>query len=266
MTLVLISGASVSAGAGLENGSCNPNLFVNRLATEVLNCSLNQVDNISINGIDNKRIFLDTALKIITKKYNYVLVCWQTIPKINIEVGLETYRTTVPIISPGKLSDNINLFANQHIEANQINRISEYLLRYYNAHWEILDLIKYINILQHIAQETSTKLYFINYSFFWDANYFQQVEWNVLSDLTQYTQEILQVEFRDDQKVGELYSMIHDQYSLAGGIREELWLNLYQNLRQEQIDTISNTDKHPGLLSQDRFVEILKPILDKKLA
>lgn len=265
MTFALISGASVSAGTGLENGSHNPNLFVNRLITEVLNYSLDRVDNISIVGIDNKRIFLDTALKIITKKYKHVFVCWQTIPRINIDVGLETYRTTVPIVAPGKLTDNINLFANQHLKASKINSITEYLLRYHNPHWEILDLIKYINILKHLAQETNTTLYFINYSLCWDTNYFQRVKWKVPSDLTHFTQEILQVEFRDDQEVSELYSMIHDQYSLAGGIREELWLNLYQNLQQEQVDTISTVDLHPGIKSQGKFVEILKPILNQKL-
>jgi hypothetical protein len=265
MTFALISGASVSAGVGLDKGSLDSSLFVNRLIIENLNYSLNQIDNISVVGIDNKRIFLDTALKIITKQYTHVFVCWQCIPRINIDIDLEVYQTTVPIISPTKIFRNIDLVTGQRFTASKLSRINEDLLRYHSVHWEILDLIKYINILWYLAQTTNTKLHFINYSLCWDTDYFQRIEWQVSSDLTYFTQEILQSELRDDQESAELYSMIHSQYDSAGGIKEELWLNLYQSLHQVQVDTISTTDLHPGIKSQDKFVELLTPILNQKL-
>jgi hypothetical protein len=266
MRRILISGASISAGSGLIAEKHNPNLFVNRLSTEVLHCTTNSIDNISISGIDNKRIFTDTALNLITGNYSHALVCWQSIPRINLDIGLEKYSTTTPIISPEKQTHDINLFAKQRVSGKKITDIKQYLMRYHNLHWEILDLVKYINILKDIACAHSTCLTFINHIMPWEKNmYFDRVDWTVPLELDPFSTSILQSEFRDDNEVQELYSLIHDQYESAGGINPRLWLNLYNPLRDIQIDNVSSTDSHPGVMSQEIFVKYLTPLLKNKI-
>lgn len=43
------------------------------------------------------------------------------------------------------------------------------------------------------------------------------------------------------------------------------WLNLYDSLNSLKIDTISKTDKHPGLKSQIEFFNYLHPVFLDKL-
>lgn len=263
MNRILISGASISSGAGLQDEKNNPELFVTRLATEILQHKIEDVDNISIVGVDNKHIFLETALKLSTTYYSDALICWQTIPRINLNFGLETYQTGASIIAGTRNNHDINLVSNQTISKQKIKKIQQYFLRYYNLHWEILELIKYVNILKIIADTHNTRLHFINYSMPWDSNnYFCRINWTVPSDLDSFTQGILQTESRDDSEVLDLYSMIHDSYSQSGGINTDLWLNLHNPLRAMQVDNVSSTDFHPGLQSQEIFFDFLAPLLN----
>jgi len=262
MTRILISGASVSAGYGLSEGVQNPELFVNRLAVEILDYNLDNVDNISIVGIDNKRIFLDTALSVCTGKYSDALICWQAIPRINLNFGLESYNTMTAIIAPGKECKDINLVAGQKITGDKISDLRRFLLKHYNAHWEILELIKYINILKSLGQLHNVQLHFINYNVLWQIeNYFQEIEWQVPTDLDNFTRDILQSDFRDDSEVRQLYQMIHTQYRAAGGINSDLWLNLHAPLKAMQLDI--SIEGHPGILSQQVFFDYLSALLKK---
>lgn len=265
MTTVLISGASVSFGAGLPNQKENKNLFVNQLAHQLHGDNLEQIDNISVIGIDNKEIFLTTASNIINKKYEHVLVCWQGIPRINLNLGLETYQTTVSIVSPECSGHDINLVGGQRISGKKILEIRNYLLRFYNPHWEILELVQYINILVDLARSENIKLYFINYSMPWaHERYFDKIQFLVPSDLDGFTQSVLQYESRNDLETRQLYEMIHNQYQNLKGIQEQLWLNLYHPLIGMQIDCASTNDRHPGIASQQIFVDYLSPLLQKK--
>jgi len=262
MKRMLISGASVSAGHELPEGAQNPKLFVNRLAVEILGYPFDNIDNISIVGVDNKHIFLDTALSICTGNYSDVLICWQSIPRINLNFGLECYNTTAAIVSPEKDCKDINLVAGQKIAGDKILDLRQFLLRYHNMHWEILELIKYINILKSIGQLHNIQLHFVNYNMTWPAGgYFQEIEWQEPTDLDKFTQDVLQSDFRDDNEVQQLYQMIHTQYREAGGINPELWLNLYAPLRAMKLDTSDSS--HPGLLSQQVFFDYLSVTLKK---
>jgi hypothetical protein len=59
--------------------------------------------------------------------------------------------------------------------------------------------------------------------------------------------------------------MIHSQYTEYGGIQEKYWLNLYNSLETQRIDTVSMMDAHPGYQSQQAYVTNLTPLLQKKL-
>lgn len=59
--------------------------------------------------------------------------------------------------------------------------------------------------------------------------------------------------------------MIHDQYNQYSNIQESYWLNLYESQMKTRIDTVSNTDKHPGYLSQDVYANNFYKTLIEKL-
>ena len=85
------------------------------------------------------------------------------------------------------------------------------------------------------------------------------------SDLDPYVQELLEVDQRDDKDIFDLYTMIHAQYNEYGGIQETRWLNLYNSLKKQQVDPVSEADLHPGYKSQQAYVTYLTPLLNKTL-
>lgn len=253
----LVAGASVSAGKGLNLGKKNPNLWVNQFLNQAYSCCLEDICNVSIIGIDNKEIFQNASTELINYDYDVAIVCWQSMPRTNLHFGLETYNTKFPVISPQPAQD-INLLQQTRVSASQLSKIQKFLVKYYNHHWDIVDLVNYINILVYLAQAKNTKIFFINYNLPWNKNYFfEKKDWNTPNELDLFTRNVLQSEFRDDSESKHLYQMIHNEYARLGGIQVNNWLNLYSPLRDIQIDSISESDGHPGQASQDVFTAFL---------
>jgi hypothetical protein len=79
----------------------------------------------------------------------------------------------------------------------------------------------------------------------WSHSYFEHKKIILPSDLDSYTQRLLEVDRRDDNDIFDLYNMIHTQYAEYGGIQEKYWLNLYNSLQNQRVDTVSSADFHP---------------------
>jgi hypothetical protein len=259
---ILVSGASVSAGQGLKDGKADSSLWINQLINSCLPNST--VTNISVRGYDNKEIFIDTAIELLATQYTHTFVCWQSIPRSNIKLGLETYRTSIGLISPVAVND-IDLVAGQKVLGKHFDSARKNILKHYNYHWDLVDLVSYTNILINLARMAQSNIYFINYSLPWSDRYFDKINWEIPSELDLFTQEILSVDLRNDAEIRQLYDMIHDHYTTHGSIKEHNWLNLYDPLHNHQIDKVSDSDHHPGVLSQNIFFDLLKPVLQKKL-
>ena len=259
-TKILISGGSISAGYKLDHERQDPRLWVNQVLDKVDAGA--DTTNISVTGSDNQEIFAATADKLLTDSYDLIIVAWQTSPRINHNFGLETYSTTAGIIAPGKCTD-IGLVGGQWVSGKTLDRAREYMLKFYNYHWDIKRLVTYVNVLKRLAEPG--QIVFVNYAQPWHTHrYFDANEWTVPSELDTFTQELLEADLRDDAEVHELYNMCHRQYQQAGGIQASSWLNLYTPLSTLQVDTVAD-DPHPGYLSQDKFTEYLLPILKEKL-
>jgi len=253
---VLAVGCSYTRGHGLTNESMDPFLWVNSLFPH----DAHTVNNVSKTGANNQWIFLETMSQLMKNNYDIVLVGWTAIPRFNFCVGLELYSTSTMLTNV-----DVNINNKQTISGKWLKSIGDGLRKIHNDHWNLLDLVKYVNILIKIQKQAGGEIFFVNALGPWSNEYFQQKSVNLPSDLDQYQQDLLQVKFRDDAEIFQLYKMMHDHYNNYGGIQEQHWLNLYKSLRSMQIDNISVDDKHPGYLSQIVYLDYLKPELEKKL-
>lgn len=258
MKRILAVGCSMTKGHGLKKESQDPKLWVNRIFK-----SIGTVHNLSMIGGNNQWIFHETMSALLREKdaYDIVLVGWSAIPRYYFDIGLELYSVHTT------LSDvDINLNNHVTIAGSWLAKIGNNLKKIQNDHWDILNLVKYVNTLIMI-HETSPerKIFFVNTLAPWCKNYFDQKKWCLHSALDPYEQNLLQAETRDDDEIHALYQMIHNQYQAYGGIRESHWLNLYDSLRSMQIDDVSESDRHPGYASQDKYADYLGPILKRKL-
>jgi len=243
---MLVCGCSLANGHGLTGGKNDSRLWVNQVATKLDYT----VTNIAKSGRNNDWIFIETALELTKHKYSVVLVAWSATPRLNIDLGLELYSTTSKL--DGVTTPDINTNTITYTKKWQ-KQVGDKLLQAYNYHWDLLKLIKYVNILHSINEN----VYFVNTHSPWTDNFFTKQDIQLPSDLDQFTQDLLSVETRDDTEIIELYNMIHKQYNDAGGIKQHLWLNLYNSLFKNKVDNVSSTDPHPGYLSQDNYTKML---------
>jgi hypothetical protein len=253
---VLIVGCSFAYGTGLTLENSDPKLWVNQLFPAA------EITNASKTGANNQWIFLETMSQLRKQNYDIVLVAWSAIPRYNFQVGIELY----PVETMLRKSVDIKLNSNVTIPGKWLDSIGANLDKIHNDHWDLLDLVKYVNTLIELQVNTKKgKLVFVNSLGPWANNYFEHKKIILPSDLDLYTQHLLEVDRRDDNDIFDLYNMIHTQYAEYGGIQEKYWLNLYNSLQNQLVDTVSSADFHPGYQSQELYTSYLAPILHKKL-
>ena len=126
-----------------------------------------------------------------------------------------------------------------------------------NSHYEIDDLIKYVNTLIVLSESKGTKIFFVNNLLPWDENYFNHIKGEITpSMLTEYTNELLSSDTRDDDVITRLYHKMHNQYDNSGGINEKYWLNLYNSFYSMMVDQATD-NAHPGMKTQEIFADFL---------
>ena len=256
MKKILVSGCSMANGHGLENEKHNVNLWVNRLFDT--RC----INNIALSGRNNHNIFINTISELVTDDYDLAIVAWSTIPRINVNIGLETYETITRLTDCHDVNTNLKNYKKKYLQ-----KVGDILREFHNDHWDIISLIAYVNALLKIQDkpENNKQIFFVNTLGPWPENFFEYKKIDKPSDLLPYTQDMLNVDTRDDEEIFQLYDMIHQQYKKFGGINNFYWLNLYDSFRKMQVDNASQTDFHPGIKSQCVYSEYLLPILAKKL-
>jgi hypothetical protein len=256
ITTVLVVGCSYAYGTGLKLEKHDPCLWVNQLFPNA------NITNAAKIGANNHWIFLETMSQLHKQSYDIVLVAWSAIPRYNFHVGLELY----PVETMLRKDYDINLHSKIKISGSWLGSIGNNLNKIHNDHWDLFDLVKYVNILIQLqVKSRQGKLVFVNSLGPWCNNYFEHKKINLPSDLDPYIQFLLEVDHRNDEDIFKLYDMIHTHYTEYGGIQENYWLNLYNSLKKQQLDDASVTDLHPGYQSQQAYVTYLSPLLHKKL-
>jgi hypothetical protein len=260
MTKILFNGCSFTKGTGLTGEDQSPDLWTNQLAHKYF--SNPEITNIAETARNNHWIFVETMCELAKTQYDVVIIGWTDTNRWNVDVGLEKYSTRSRLHN----SVPINLNSGQTISAEWQDETGNRLKRIQNSHWGILDLVKYINILvDYQVTYRKSKIFFVNSLCPWPENYFEKIDYAVPSELGKFYCELLEVDNRDDSEVNELYNLVHTQYNNYGGIQKHLWLNLYKSLLRSKIDNASATDPHPGIQSQDLFVEFLGKQLETVL-
>jgi len=247
----LIVGCSYTKGHGLALETDDPRLWATQLIEHIVPGS--QITNLSATGANNHWIFTEACTALTQDDYDIVLVGWSEQSRLNFNIGLETYSTQTMF----KNAD-VNINPGITVTGEHLLSIGNELRKLQNDHWTLLDLVKYVNILYDIQVKCrNKKLICVNSLLHIPKNYFIKQNFEVPSELSLFHQLMFAAETRNDQEVRDLYDLTHQHYRHYGGIRPELWLNLYQSLHSMKVDNVSSTDNHPGYLSQTSFAKYL---------
>jgi hypothetical protein len=249
MKQLLFAGCSLTQGVGLDLEQTDPANYCNVFSRLAFDASA--INNIGQGGHSNLRIFMDTASQLLSKQYDCAFVGWTSYPRHVFYPGIErvnTRRWLIPNSPVEAYQDNGVEFSQ-----NELTMLRDQLLLLHHAHHDILDIVRYVNILVHLAESVGTKIYFINNLCHWDQGYFEKLQDPVqVKDFTAYTKTLLGADTRQDPILIALYNQIHDEYATHGGIQEHLWLNLYDNIISNKVD-IGNDNSHPGPATYTKY-------------
>lgn len=262
MAYTLFSGCSYTYGTGFPLEKDDPALWVNLLHSHNQHLISTSLLNVSCGGRSNEGIFQDTVYNLLHNDIKYAIVEWSSMPRYNLSVGLELYQTKISVIPNATIVDqNLN---DIKYTSKYLNSIRDRFTSLAHLHFEIYNLVYYVNSLIKLAKLTNTKIFFVNGMCPWDGNYFTKLE-NVLpGDYTAFTQRLINVDNRDDAEIYQLYEKIHTEYNLVGGINEYSWLNLYNSMREQLVDR-NDDNSHPGTISNKNYYELFDAILNSKL-
>lgn len=256
---ILFTGCSYTRGIGFDLEDKSPDLWVNIVHQENFNSTV--LINASSGGRSNAGIFQDTVSNLLKYKPKYAIVQWTSMPRIEIDTGLELYATRCVLMPNSPLRDyNNNSYT---ITKEYIESIRDRLITTIHLHSEIVNLVNYVNSLVELAKVTDTKICFINGLCDWDNNYFTRLS-NFLPDqLTPVTAKLINIKNRDDEEIFAIYKKMHDNYDSNGSICKEYWVNLYSSLYSTRVDTNSD-NMHPGKKSNLYYSNLVKNWLQIK--
>ena len=256
---ILFSGCSIPHGFGLDLEKLDPANYCNIFADRCF--SSYTVNNISVPGNSNFEIFLSTSMELIHSTYDFVFVGWTSYPRHVLHLGIEEYITRRTLMAGGDLIEYVG--NDISFSSKYLNDVKDKFVVMINDHYSILEIVKYVNILNTLAKLKNTKIYFINNYCAWDKDYFKKIDGKILpSKLTAYTNKILNSTNRDDAQIDVLYNKMHNDYITAGTIQESLWLNLYQNINSNKID-VGSDGRHPGPVTHKNYGLFLADCFDK---
>ena len=263
MNKILFAGCSYTAGSGFALEKQEPDLWVNLLHKNNEHFNSLQLVNVSRGGRSNAGIFQDCTWHLCKDHYRFAVIAWTSMPRFEIDLGLETYETKQCFIANSATRTH-HLNDITYTES-YLNGIRDRWISLVHLHGEIKNLLYYVNCLVRLAKLVDTKIFFVNAMCPWDKDYFNKKKAILPRETTEFTQQtIINLENRDDEEFFLLYDKIHLDYQTAGGIQEPYWLNLYNSLRQARIDT--NDDlSHPGPKSNHNYFQFLNQALQQMI-
>lgn len=260
---VIFAGCSFTAGDGwtdVDDPKSHPNLWVNLCHQNIPKFQNLALVNLSQGGASNTDIF-EQAVSALThyRGDSVVLLCqWTAMPRYQWQIGFELWDTKEHITTRDLDDHDVNLSDGTRYPRKYINDIKSRFRAMHHLHWEILKVVKYSKILEDLAERLGSTVFFVNGLCPWDKHYFTKLE-NVLpEDYTEFTKKtILDIDSRSDQDIKKLYDLAHHHYTQAGGINQDLWINLYDSFRKTQSD-FNFDGNHPGKQSNQLYSSVVE--------
>lgn len=277
MKKLIFNGCSAVSGFALDPARPNENapdaegLFVNLCHKKIKQFQDLELINLADAGASNNDIFM-SAVNAISKnlsagpehKIHTMLVVWTNYPRLNISVGFELYPTYFSL-SGREIKSEIktNWLV---VPKNILQDLHTKLHLLHHHHEQILNVVKYTNILHSLATQQNINIYFVNLDLFFDLDFFIKLNGpDVLpNDYTPYTKtQILNIHNRSDEEIFKLYDKMHQDYTDAGGVHPEHWVNLYNSLKSLEIDKALDNG-HPGPKSHQRFFQLIQNFFNQQ--
>jgi hypothetical protein len=180
-------------------------------------------------------------------------------------LGVELYDVS-QYWSLGHSLDDVNINPSITYSKKYLSDVKNKFFALHHDHCEIVKILNYTAAINRISQRLGVKVYFVNNILPWDNGFFNAVtnKDRLPSDVTLYTQNLLNSQTRDDEEFFKIYDNIHQEYADAQGLQCS-WINLDVGFREQFLLDLGNDNKHPGELSHRQFGKFLSDSFNKNI-
>lgn len=237
------NGCSFTVGEGFPPDLRDQYIY-DRLISKTFNFSWH---NIAKGGSSNYLIFLRSASSIISKQYDIVFNQWSALNRLWLFPGPDTEYSINSerfIFSTGK-QENYK-YRDICLSNKEKTNLDNILLCLNQDYQNIIDLIDYCIILDQLAKYNSVKIVHINGLVPWtqELNTYQESK-DLKSQLSSYTQSILDFDHRDDNEIIKFFKKLQDKFC---ELDQTAWVNIFDSFHKNTIDK-GPEGHHPGVQS-----------------
>ena len=248
---VCFNGCSLTVGEGFPEQERDQYIY-DKLLTKQF-----EVDstNVAVGGSSNHVIFMRSAREILSNKYDLVITQWSALNRIWLYPGPDTVFS----VNDQKFPDY--KYRNLYLNASEKKTFCNTLLLMNHDYNNIIELIDYCNILSTLANNTSTKVIFVNGLLHWQRDLTRPLLHDLGQSLSDYTKSILDFDHRSDDEIVEFFTKLQTKFQ---DLDQSKWSNLFTSFMSAATDT-GPQGHHPGPVSHKWMANNISDYLTKNL-
>jgi hypothetical protein len=185
--------------------------------------------------------------------YDIVFTQWTALNRLWLSPGPDS----VFFVNSGKHTDFV--YRDIRVAAKDKQFFKNLLLMLNHDFQNILDVIDYCQILSQLADQSQTKIIFINGLLPWQSDLAQPLALDLKKCLSNYSQEILDFENRDDKEIRKFFMILQEKFK---SLDRSKWVNIFDSFFDNEID-VGPEGHHPGIKSHRWMADQVSSYLEK---
>jgi len=213
--------------------------------------------NVAIKGSGNYTIFMRTAEIIMTGEHDIYFVQWSALNRIWLSPGPNVYFS----VNDEKTPDY--RYRDLYISRSEKSILRNLVSLLNHDYQNIVDLISYCKILNILAQQTNTKIFYINGLVPWTDDLTRPLTDNLDRSLSDYTKNILDFDSRDNDEIVKYFNDLQIKFNQ---LDQTNWINLFDSFLNNVVDK-GPKGHHPGIKSHQWMAnQIITHLTERKIA
>jgi hypothetical protein len=213
--------------------------------------------NIAIKGSSNYTIFVRTAEIIMSEQHDINFVQWSALNRLWLSPGPDGYF----FVNDEKFPDY--RYRDLYISKSEKVNLKNLLLLLNHDYQNIVDLISYCKILNRLAQQTNTKIFYINGLIPWTDDLTRPLTNNLDRSLSDYTKNVLlDFDNRDDKEIVKYFNDLQTKFNK---LDQTNWINLFDSFLNNVVDK-GPEGHHPGIKTHQWMADqIITYLTERKI-
>ena len=244
---LIFAGCSFSA-----DDHCYPYILKQQYNTDI--------KNLSEHGNSNFDIFLSAAKAIIEDAPSILFVQWSALNRLTLHPipGARVRAVTNGLTDEVNAGSGLTTSKNIAFSKKELESFGKMYNQLFCDYQLILTLIDYCKILTTMSQGKH-RIVFINGLLPWTSDMLKND--NKLDNLSEYTKEIL---YFNNSPDNEIRHFLDNLRTAMNTLDQNKWVNMFNSILNNRIDTVSDIDYHPGIKTHTKFAEQIIEYLDNE--